>query len=126
MNQLKLIIQVVGTPETFSFCDNPSARRFAGRQFLAQGHKYPKVPWNTIFPTSNPDGLDLLDKLLQFDPRKRITAAEALEHPYFDDWRDPELEITRDEVREQTNFDYKAISKAELQNIVRQEVDFNY
>ncbi|KAA6360945.1 MAG: hypothetical protein EZS28_043528 [Streblomastix strix] len=26
---------------------------------------------------------DILTKLLEFDPNKRITAAEALQHPYF-------------------------------------------
>jgi serine/threonine protein kinase len=29
------------------------------------------------------EALDLLEKLLQFDPEKRLTASEALEHPYF-------------------------------------------
>ena len=27
--------------------------------------------------------IDLLERLLQFDPTKRITAAEAIQHPYF-------------------------------------------
>mmetsp|Transcript_43111 Transcript_43111/g.105180 ORF Transcript_43111/g.105180 Transcript_43111/m.105180 type:complete len:145 (+) Transcript_43111:3-437(+) len=28
--------------------------------------------------------LDLVDKLLRYDPRDRLTAKEALKHPYFD------------------------------------------
>ena len=36
-----------------------------------------------LFPTASVQLLDLLHRLLQFDPRKRITAAEALAHPYL-------------------------------------------
>ena len=32
--------------------------------------------------------LDLLYKLLTFDPKERISAAEALEHPFFDELKD--------------------------------------
>ncbi|KAJ3261389.1 MAPK protein hog1 [Boothiomyces macroporosus] len=35
---------------------------------------------------------DLLSKMLQWDPKKRITAKEALEHPYFDEYKDGEEE----------------------------------
>ena len=33
--------------------------------------------------------LDLLELLLAFDPAKRITVEEALEHPYLAIWHDP-------------------------------------
>ena len=39
--------------------------------------------FGTIFRGSNPDGIDLIKKMLTFDPLKRITVDEALEHPYM-------------------------------------------
>ena len=36
-----------------------------------------------MFPKESADLIDLLDKLLQFDPRKRLTAEQALGHPYL-------------------------------------------
>uniref|UniRef100_A0A8I6Y392 [RNA-polymerase]-subunit kinase n=1 Tax=Hordeum vulgare subsp. vulgare TaxID=112509 RepID=A0A8I6Y392_HORVV len=39
----------------------------------------------TIVPNLEPVGLDLLSKMLRFEPNKRITARQALEHEYFKD-----------------------------------------
>jgi len=39
-------------------------------------------------------GFDLLNRLLTYDPEKRIPAAEALKHPYFEESplpKDPDL-----------------------------------
>ena len=41
--------------------------------------------------------LDLLEKMLVFDPRTRITAAEALSHPYLAPYHDPTDEPEADE-----------------------------
>merc|ERR1719219_2230333 len=38
-----------------------------------------------ILPEIEPDARDLLQKMLHFDPKKRITASQALSHPYFAD-----------------------------------------
>jgi serine/threonine protein kinase len=42
-----------------------------------------------MFPHANPLALDLLAKMLHFDPAKRITCEQALEHPYLAVWHDP-------------------------------------
>ena len=36
-----------------------------------------------MYPKVAPLALDLLEKLLQFDPSRRLTCEEALQHPYF-------------------------------------------
>jgi serine/threonine protein kinase len=36
-----------------------------------------------LFKGANPDAIDLLKKLLTFDPKKRITIEDALAHAYM-------------------------------------------
>jgi len=38
--------------------------------------------------------LDLLDKLLTFNPNKRITVEQALAHPYLEQYYDPSDEVS--------------------------------
>jgi serine/threonine protein kinase len=40
------------------------------------------------FEIKDPQALDLLTKMLAMDPKQRITAAEALEHEFFTQWRE--------------------------------------
>ena len=42
-----------------------------------------KPPLKSIFTAASSDALDLLEKLLTFNPAKRISARSALEHFYF-------------------------------------------
>jgi len=37
--------------------------------------------------------LDLLDKMLTFNPHKRITVEGALAHPYLEQYYDPDDEV---------------------------------
>jgi len=38
--------------------------------------------------------IDLLEKMLELDAEQRITAEEALQHPYFEEYHDPDDEPT--------------------------------
>jgi serine/threonine protein kinase len=49
--------------------------------------------------------LDLLERLLAFNPVKRITVEEALKHPYLEPYHDPEDEPTADPIPEEF-FDF--------------------
>lgn len=48
----------------------------------------PKIPFQTLFRQANPDALDILDRMLAFDPSQRISVEEALEHRYLQIWHD--------------------------------------
>ena len=61
----------------------------------------PKIPFDRLFPNANPDALDLLDRMLAFDPTSRISVEQALEHPYLHIWHD-----ASDEPACPTTFDF--------------------
>ena len=42
-----------------------------------------RVAWPKKFPEADALALDLLDRMLQFDPRKRIDVHAALRHPWL-------------------------------------------
>ena len=64
---------------------------------LANPYKHTTLahPHDSLYPEAAAPALDLLEKLLHWDPSKRPTAAEALSHPYFDDIRDADFEQVR-------------------------------
>jgi serine/threonine protein kinase len=47
------------------------------------------VPFKESFPHASALAIDLLVKMLTFDPAVRISCEQALEHPYLAVWHDP-------------------------------------
>lgn len=52
----------------------------------------PKIPWTRLYPLANLQALDLLEKMLTFNPHKRIEVEDALAHPYLEQYYDPQDE----------------------------------
>lgn len=45
--------------------------------------QFPKTPLRDLFTAASADALNLLNRCLAYDPKKRISARSALNHPYF-------------------------------------------
>ncbi|KAM0714542.1 hypothetical protein Q7P37_009838 [Cladosporium fusiforme] len=83
-DQLTLILETLGYPSKDDLAATCSWRAshyieatFSGR--IAKTGR----PWTDRFPSASTNVLHLLHGLLSFNPRKRTTAHEALEHPFF-------------------------------------------
>nr|AHC00609.1 mitogen-activated protein kinase [Ganoderma lucidum] len=81
-DQLLHIMRIIGTPDDRILRKIATEGQTEG-QAQKQYPRYPKIPFSQVLPKASPQALDLLERLLQFDPSKRISAAEALTHPYF-------------------------------------------
>uniref|UniRef100_A0AAQ5YF82 mitogen-activated protein kinase n=1 Tax=Amphiprion ocellaris TaxID=80972 RepID=A0AAQ5YF82_AMPOC len=62
------------------------------RNYISSLPNMPKRNFADVFIGANPQAVDLLEKMLVLDTDKRITAAEALAHPYFTQYHDPDDE----------------------------------
>ncbi|KAI0352367.1 kinase-like protein [Trametes cingulata] len=85
VDQLNKILDVLGSP------DDAVISRIASPKAQAYIRSLPfkkRVPFEKLIPTADAQAVDLLTKLLQFDPAGRITVAEALEHPWLSAYHD--------------------------------------
>ena len=84
-----------------------------------------RIPFNVMFPKTSPMALDLLEKLLMFNPQKRITVEEALKHPYLEPYHDPEDEPTARPL-EPDFFDFDRnkddLTKEQLKGLIFKEI----
>jgi mitogen-activated protein kinase 1/3 len=119
LEQMTLIFDVIGTPseDDLKFLTNPDALTW-----IRSLERTPKIPWAQLYPNANPLALDLIDKMLKFDPNQRISVAEALAHPYFASLRHERTEI---KCRRAFDFSFERqdlSSRRKLRELVWEEI----
>ena len=83
--QIKLIIDVLGTQDVkdLDFISNSSAKNF-----VMQFQNIPKKNFSDILKCENPLAVDLVEKMLVFNPEKRYSIEDCLNHPYLKNMRE--------------------------------------
>ena len=85
-DQLVKIAKVLGTDDLFAFLQKYNHP--LDRHYDTILGRYPRRPFERFVNAQNqdlvsPEALDFLDRLLRYDLAERLTAQEAMCHPYF-------------------------------------------
>lgn len=117
VHQLKLIIELLGQPSDGDMHFIKSSR---ARKFIKELPRTAPKKLASIYPDANPMALDLVSRMLKFDPVKRISVADALAHPYLAPLHDPAMEPT---CRDNFSFDFEheELGEAAIRQMIYQE-----
>nr|XP_006822450.1 PREDICTED: MAP kinase p38-like protein isoform X1 [Saccoglossus kowalevskii] len=89
IDQLMRIMKLVGTPDDRLL---EKIKSQEAKTYIKSLAKMEKRDFRDYFVGANPIAIDLLSKMLVLDIDERITASEALKHPYVAQYHDPDDE----------------------------------
>ncbi|KAF5175047.1 Mitogen-activated protein kinase [Thalictrum thalictroides] len=116
VHQLRLLMELIGTPtEADLECMNENAKRY-----IRQLPRHNRQSFTERFPHVHHAAVDLVEKMLTFDPRQRITVEEALAHPYLaslHDISDEPVCLTPFSF----DFEQHALSEEQIKDLIYQE-----
>jgi len=89
-DQLVKVVKVLGTNDLFKYLRKYNLSLAEVFDGVLTTDRLPKKPWFKMVNRENrqyinSESLDLVDKLLRYDHAERLTATEAMAHPYFKD-----------------------------------------
>ncbi|CAD6884305.1 unnamed protein product [Tilletia laevis] len=80
VDQIARINSVLGAPSDQTIAKIGSEK---ARTYLLSLPKEATTSLERLYPNATPDAIDLLSKMLCWDPEERISAADALQHPWL-------------------------------------------
>jgi len=114
LNQIKVIVELLGTiaDEDLMFIQNDHAK-----SYVKSFKNMPKKNLQQVLNFNDKEGVDLIGRMIVFNPEKRLKVEECLEHPYVksikeDDIIDPKFEG-------KLNFDFENNENADTEYLVK-------
>lgn len=124
IDQVNKIVKALGTPDI-----TKAKGSKLGLKHLALLKPSVGVPLETIVNCKDTVAMDLLSKMLEFDPDKRISAHDALRHAYFTDYfieeEDLEMHVCKNKFKFKDSFTGVDSIKAEVFHTILEKNGFH-
>ena len=73
-------------------------RHWQATEYIRSLAKRPRRSLESLYPAADQAAIDLLKKMLMFNPEKRLTALQALEHDFLVPVRRKDMEVRSKQV----------------------------
>jgi serine/threonine protein kinase len=100
IDQIYKICSILGTPTHKNWSEGYQLAAKIGLTFP----QFAPVSLSTLMPNASHDAIQLMSEMLKFDPHKRITAGQILQHPFFAGYMPDEKGITAQFIEAQNQF----------------------
>jgi serine/threonine protein kinase len=122
--QIQLIIDLVGSPDK-DLIEQIQVPK--NKEYIQSLPKSSPKDFKSLFPGANPLAVDLIKRMMTFDPLKRITIEEAMLHPYMNALHFPDDEPTTDPVS-CFDFDFELynLTKEDYKDLIYEEIMINH
>lgn len=117
LDQLTEIMKITGTPSQ-DFVQKLKSQD--AKNYIKSLPKVQKKDFASVLKHASPLAVNLLENMLVLDAEERVTAAEALMHPYFEPIHDPEEEIEAEKYDD--TFDNMDLPLDEWKRITYKEI----
>ena len=90
LDQMERVVSLTGPPSSSDIASMHS--EFAETMIANLSYNQPRMTLNQKLPMADPDTIDFISKLLVFDPTKRMTVDQCLDHSFVTQFRNQEEE----------------------------------
>jgi mitogen-activated protein kinase 15 len=116
LDQMERIVSFTGPPSASDITSMHS--EFAETMIANLSYNQPRITLKQKLPQADADTLDFVQKMLVFNPERRLTIYQALEHPFVAQFHNPEEEVTTTEPLKLTLSDDKRYTVNDYRNKV--------